>query len=71
MYSEKTFLKGMILTEKAAKKRLVHPNLHMLVKGRELLWAALGQQPGGKSYTSVSIQKLKNQMVTLYYIYYP
>ena len=71
MYSEKVFPKGVSLIEKAAKKRLVHPNLHRLAKGRELLWAALGRQPGGKSYTCVSIQKLQNQMVTLYYIYCP
>lgn len=42
MYSKKALRKGMSLTEKAAKKRLVHPNLHALVKGRELLWAAPG-----------------------------
>lgn len=71
MYSEKAFPKGVNLIEKAAKKRLVRPNLHRFAKGRELLWAAPGQQPGGKSYTCVSIQKLQNQMVTLYYIYCP
>lgn len=63
--------KGISLAEKAARERLVHPNMHRLAKGRELLWAAPGQQPGGKSCPCVSIQKLQNQLVTLYYIYCP
>lgn len=69
--ARKRFWKAWALLKRRLKKRLVHPNLHRLAKGRELLWAAPGQQPGGKSYTCVSIQKLQNQTVTLYYIYCP
>lgn len=70
-YSEKALPKGISLAEKAAKERLVRPNMHRLAKGTELLWAAPGWQPGGKPCPCVSIQKLQNQLVTLYYIYCP
>lgn len=70
-YSQKALPKGISPTEKAAKERLVCPNMHRLTKGRELLWAAPGRQPGAKPCPCVSIQKLQNQLVTLYYIYCP
>lgn len=68
---QKALPKGISLAEKAAKERLVRPKMHRLAKGRELLWAAPGRQPGGKPCPCVSIQKLQNQLVTLYYIYCP
>lgn len=59
------------LIEKAAKRRLVHSNLHRLSQRERTALGHPRRQPGGKSYTCVSIQKLQNQMVTLYYIYCP